>query len=42
MKLLEDNARLPIHSDVINYLTEESINIMAHPAYSPDLVPCDY
>ena len=36
MKLLEDNARAHIHSDVINYLTEEDINIMAHSPYSPD------
>ena len=33
MKLLEDNARFHIHSDVINYLTEEGINIMAHSLY---------
>ncbi|CAF3885412.1 unnamed protein product [Rotaria sp. Silwood1] len=40
--LLHDNARPHIHSDVINYLTEEDINIMPHPPYSPDLAPCDY
>ena len=28
MKLLDDNARPHIHSDVINYLTEEGMNIM--------------
>ena len=33
MKLVEDNARVHIHCDVINYLTEESMNIMAHAAY---------
>ena len=33
MKLLEDNARAHIHSDVINYLTEEGVNTMAHPPY---------
>ena len=32
LNLLEDNARSLIHSDVINYLTEEGINIMAQPA----------
>ena len=42
MKLLEDNTRPDIHSHVINYLTEEGINIMVHLPYSPDLVPCDY
>ena len=33
MKLLEENVPSHTHSDVINYLTEEGINIMAH---SPD------
>ncbi|CAF3550480.1 unnamed protein product [Rotaria sp. Silwood1] len=42
IKLLQDNARPHIHSDVINYLTEEGIIIMSHPPYSPDLAPCDY
>ncbi|CAF2977648.1 unnamed protein product [Rotaria sp. Silwood2] len=42
IKLLQDNARPHIHSDVINYLTEEDIIIMSHPPYSPDLAPCDY
>ena len=40
--MLEDNARPHIHSDVISYLTEEGINIIAYLQYSPDLVPCDY
>jgi len=42
IKLLQGNARPHIHSDVINYLTEEGIIIMSHPPYSPDLVPRDY
>ena len=42
IKLLHDNASPHRHSDVINYLTEEGINIMPHPPYSPDLAPCDY
>ncbi|CAF4420278.1 unnamed protein product, partial [Rotaria sp. Silwood2] len=42
IKLLQDNARPHIHSDVINYLTEEGIIIISHPPYSPDLAPCDY
>ena len=42
IKLLEDNARSHIHSDVINYLTEEGINIMPYLPYLPDLAPCDY
>ena len=36
IKLLHDNARTHIYSDAINYLTEEGINIIAQPAYSPD------
>ena len=35
MKLIEDNARAHIHSDVIKYLTEQGINIMGHPPYLP-------
>ncbi|CAF4291724.1 unnamed protein product [Rotaria sp. Silwood2] len=42
IKLPQDNARPHIHSDVINYLTEEGIITMSHPPYSPDLAPCDY
>jgi len=42
IKLLHDNAQPHSHSNVINYLTEEGINIMPHPPYSPDLAPCDY
>ena len=42
IKLLEDNARVHIHSDVINYLTEGGINMMANPRYSSDFIWCDY
>ena len=43
IKLLDDNARLHTHSDVINYLTEEGIIIMSsHRPYSRDLAPYDY
>ncbi|CAM4823498.1 unnamed protein product [Rotaria magnacalcarata] len=42
IKLLHDNASPHRHSDVINYLTEEGINIIPHPPYSPDLAPCGY
>ena len=38
MKLVQENVRAHIHCDVINYLTEEGMNTMAHPPYSPD--PC--
>ena len=42
IKLLYDNTRPHTHSDVLNYLTEESILIIPHPSYSLDLAPCDY
>ena len=42
IKLLQDNAQLHTHSDVINYLTKNSIIIMLHPLYSPSLAPCHY
>ncbi|CAF4629919.1 unnamed protein product, partial [Rotaria socialis] len=42
IKLLRDNASPHRHSDVINCLTEEGINIIPHPPYSPDLAPWDY
>jgi len=41
-KLLHDNGRPHTHPDVINYLTDEGIEIMPHPPYSPDLSPCDF
>ena len=31
MRLAENNTEAHIHSDVINYLREEGMNIMAHP-----------
>ncbi|CAF3979524.1 unnamed protein product [Rotaria sordida] len=42
IKLLHDNARPHRHSDIIDYSTEEGINIMPYPPYSSDLAPCDY
>ncbi|CAF3785706.1 unnamed protein product [Rotaria socialis] len=42
IKWLRDNASPHRHSDVINYLTQEGINIIPHPPYSRDLAPCDY
>ena len=41
-KLLHDNGRPLVHRDVIDYLIEECIEIIPHPPYSPDLVPCDF
>ena len=42
MKLLEDNARAHILSDITNYLIEQDMNIMAHPPYLPGLARYDY
>ena len=36
MRLVENNARVHINSDVNNYLREEDVNIMTHPSYSSD------
>lgn len=42
IKLLHDNDSPHTHSDVINYLTEEGIEITPHPPYSSDLAPCNF
>ena len=42
VKLLHDNGSPHTHSDVIDFLTEEGIEIMPHPPYSSDLAPCDF
>ncbi|CAF1452195.1 unnamed protein product, partial [Rotaria sordida] len=39
IKLLHDNSRPHTHRDAVNYLTEEGIEIMPHPPFSPDLAP---
>ncbi len=41
-KLLYDNGYPHAHRDVVNYLTEEGIEIIPHPPYLPDLSPCDF
>ena len=40
--MLHDNGSPHAHRDVVNYLTEEGIEIIPHPPYSPDLQPCDF
>jgi len=42
IKLLHDNA--PAHKSVVvkSYLSDNSIDTLPHPAYSPDLAPCDF
>lgn len=42
IKLLHDNARAHDNQDVLKYLQKETINLLPHPPYSPDLSPCDY
>ena len=41
-KMLHDNGRPHVHRDVVDYLTEEGMEIIPHPPYSPDLAPCDF
>ena len=42
IKLLHDNARPHATKEVVNFLHDEGISLMPHPAYSPDLSPCDF
>ena len=42
LKILHDNGPPHAHRDVIDYLTEECVEIIPHPPYSPDLAPCDF
>ena len=40
--ILHDNAPAHIHRDVIALIESWNWEILPHPAYSPDLSPCDY
>lgn len=42
LKLLQDNARPHIHSNVDNFLEDQGVKKIRHPPYSPDLAPCDF
>ena len=42
VKLLHDNARPHVHSNVLSYLERKGIKVIPHPHYSPDLAPCDF
>jgi len=42
IKLLHDNAKPHMTKDVLNFLKENGVGLMPHPAYSPDLAPCDF
>ena len=40
--MLHNNDPSLTHRDFINYLMEESIEIIPHLPYSPDHIPCDF
>ena len=42
MRLLHDNARPHVHKNVRNFLVDQGLALIEHPAYSPDLAPCDF
>lgn len=42
LKLLHDNAKPHVNSEVLTYLRDQEFQVMPHPPYSPDLAPCDY
>ena len=42
IKLLHDNAPAHKSATVQEYLKESGLNVLDHPAYSPDLSPCDF
>jgi hypothetical protein len=37
-----DNAKPHYHEIVTNFLVERKWEILEHPAYSPDMNPCDF
>ena len=42
IKLLHDNAPAHKSATVQEYLKESGLDVLDHPPYSPDLVPCDF
>ena len=40
--ILMDNAKPHYHEIVMNFLVERKWEILEHPAYSPDMNPCDF
>jgi histone-lysine N-methyltransferase SETMAR len=42
IKIHHDNGRPHVHKDVTDFLESEGLTIIEHPAYSPDLSPCDF
>ena len=42
LKLVHDNAPAHCSSVVQDYLKTQGFKILPHPAYSPDLAPCDF
>ncbi len=42
LELLHDNAGPHNNPEVSTYIKEQGLQLMPHPAYSPDLAPCDF
>ncbi|CAF0927399.1 unnamed protein product [Adineta ricciae] len=42
IKIDDDNGKLHMHKDVADFLELKGLTIKDHPAYSPDLSPCDF
>lgn len=42
IKILHDNARAHVKQEVTDYIKDQKLQLMPHPAYSPDLSPCDF
>ena len=42
IRLLHDNARPHVNSNVRNFLHKKGIKLINHPPYSPDLAPSDF
>jgi hypothetical protein len=41
-KIARQSSLTSYSSNVINYMTEEGINIMSYPPYSSDLILCNF
>lgn len=41
-KLLHDNDYAHTHPNIVNYLTEQGIELIPHPPYSRYIAPCNF